>query len=659
MLGQKKTKLQLLSQYSDQWWLATEKAKEKDKRGKAVADACNRAAIRREQDNMPQRWRNYVYYREMTGRPSLSQFMYGMAKRPESFVRYYSNFSFSGAKSGFAASMADVYTNRLLGHQTFVSMIPDDGNYDDRMQAEEIESWIEGGFDQLNWWRERTTGCIEAFWYGTGAWKFHDDGNGNPKITATNPDCLLYSNPDDTDPYDVIERVWAKKTDLLEQHKDDTVAIDAIVNAPTAEPAFYFSRTGSLDCSDVVALLDCYTRPIGKTPGRHVTCVGDFAFIDEKWEYPHPYELWCFDELPGCLFGQGIAEKLLQISQWVDGLLSTIQESELRAGAPKWMVEENSNANPDTLGDLNAAIVSYLGTKPELVTPEAIGQYALQHLEMLLSLGRSRVHVSESAVKGESPTGLTSGVALTKWAQIDDQNFLEKIGRLEELDKRAAYQLIMLGKRLEPDFIRTGRNKRKIAWKSIKLNPNFRINDLQAYNVGRLSQTVAGRIQLLKEMYAEGTIDKKLYVKYQQTPDINGMFSELNSDADSVQSQLDELVKSDEFIPPSPYMDHLFAKQQVEDRYQREIALKSPQHVLDRLSIWRAVVINYIAQNNTPDAAMQQEPAIPGATPTADPMAGAAPMSDPGMAQPMPGAGMPPEAAPPSLPLLNNSMAPM
>src|SRR4030095_8495173 len=108
------------------------------------------------------------------------------------------------------------------------------------------------------------------------------------------------------------------------------------------------------------------------------------------------------------------------------------QESELRNGKPKWMVEENANVNSDALGDLDAAIVTFLGQqKPELVTPEPIGAYFLNHLNWLVNYGRSRVHVSEAAVKGDIPAGVTAAVAMEKYAQIDDQNFLEKIGRAE------------------------------------------------------------------------------------------------------------------------------------------------------------------------------------------------------------------------------------
>lgn len=643
--------LKELQAISDLWYLADKRSKE-DPRGRKLADAIRRSAVRREVANIPQRARNWIFYRCMTGRPSLDQFAYSMAKRPSSFVSYYSNLDFAGIKSRFAATMADVYTNRLLGHQTFVSMIPVKGDAEQNAQAQDLEEGIDISDDQLNYQKERTTLCTEAFWYGTGFIKFGDDGQKNPKLTAVNMDELLYANQDDPDPYDVIQRVWAKKTELLEEYKGSKDACEAILRAENAYPAFYFGR-GTLDCTDVVPLLEGWTRPLSKSvPGRHVKTIGDYTLVDEPWEYPHPFESWSFDLLPGSLIGQGIAEKLLQISQWIDGLLTFLQDCEARAGRPKWMREENSNVNPDTLGDVTAAVVDYLGTMPTLVTPEAVGQYALVHLKMLMDLGSSIVHVSQAAVKGELPAGITAAIALEKYAQIDDQNFLEKIGRLEDFDKRCAYQKIMLFKRLNARF-KSGR--RTFDWSTVKLNANFRINDLQAYNVGRLAQTVAGRIQIVEQMYANKRIDGKTYNKFLQTPDIPGMFRDLNAEADDIQKQLDNLVKTAEYNPPTPFMDPIYALKMVETRYAREEADGSSQDVLDRLLMWRATVLSFQKQATTPDVDAPPSEAA-GALPPVVP-AGFADMAPPQIPGD-PSIPALPLAPPPELPQVTNSAVP-
>lgn len=602
-----------LEKLGDQWWLA-EKKNPKDPTGKQLARAVNRSATRREVANIPMRARHWAFYRLMTGRPSLPQYVYGMAKRPANFVNYYSEFQFTGMKSHFAGTMADVYTNRLLGHQTFISMIPVAGDAEQNAMAQEIEEGLELADDQLGYIRERTTVGTESFWYGGAPLYFGDDGQGKPMLEAVNPDELLYATLDDQNPYDVIRRVWAKKTELLEQKgiKGNAEAETAVLNAQTAFPAFYFGR-GEPDCQDIVPLLEAWTRPLSKSiPGRHVKCIGDYTVTDEKWEYPHPFEWWNFNVLPGSIIGQGIAELLLQVSQWIDELLTTAVDADKRSGATKWFVNENANINPDTLGDLNGAIVTGM-IKPELIRPESIGQWFGARLEMLMNLGRSIVHVSEAAVKGEMPQGITAAIAIEKYAQIDDQNFLEKIGRLEDFDKRCAYQKIMLFKRLNAKF-KSGR--RSFDWSAIKLNENFRINDLEAFNVGRLAQTVAGRIQIVEQMRANGRIGDKTANKFLQTPDIPGMFRDLNAETDDIEKQLDTLVKGGDYIPPTPYMDFAYAKKAVEVRYAREEADGSPQDVLDRLAMWRATVMSFQNQQQTPDT--PPSPAA-GATPPLPP----------------------------------------
>jgi hypothetical protein len=644
-----------ISRYDDLWYNA--------EKGKETARAITRSAVRREIANIPMRARNWTYYREMTGRPTPTAFAYGMAKRPANFTRYYSSLQFSGMKSGFASTMCDVYTNRLLAHQTFVSMIPVKGDAEQNATAQEIEEGIELADDQMKYFAERAVMGTEGFWYGRGWMYFGDDGQNNPKLQSVMLDELLFANIDDTDPYDVIWRRWCKKSELLEEKgiKGNKAAEQAILDAPTAYPAFFFGAEP--DCTDIVPLLCGWTRPISKSvPGRYVRVVGDFCLNDEKWEYPLPFEGWDYEVLPGSLVGKGIAEKVLQVSQWIDGLLTRGVAADMRNGSGKWFIDENANVNPDALGDLDAAICLYMNKIPQWVTPEPVGQYWLDRLKFLFDLGRSIVHVSEAASKGEIPAGITAAIAIEKYAQIDDQNFLEKIGRLEDFDKRAAYQKIMLFKRLNAKFTSGAKT---LDWGKIKLNKSFRINDLEAYNVGRLSQTVAGRIQILEQMRGANRIDDKAYNKFLQTPDIPGMFQDLNAETNDIQKMLDQLVKADDYIPPTPYLDPKYAKKLVEIRYAREEfdglvdGVQTNQAALDRLSMWRSTVMSFINQAATPDA----PPSVAaGATPEA---AGIAPPADafgaPGLPPIDPNAPPPPVAPlppPPALPLLQTSATP-
>jgi hypothetical protein len=128
---------------------------------------------------------------------------------------------------------------------------------------------------------------------------------------------------------------------------------------------------------------------------------------------------------------------------------------------------------------------------------------------------------------------------------------------------------------------------------------------------------------------------------------------------------LDALVKGDDYIPPTPYMDFKYAKKAVEIRYAREEfdglvdGVQTNQAALDRLSMWRSTVMSFINQEATPD----QPPSVAaGATPEA---AGIAPPADafgaPGLPPIDPNAPPPPVAPlppPPSLPLLQNSAVP-
>jgi hypothetical protein len=255
------------------------------------------------------------------------------------------------------------------------------------------------------------------------------------------------------------------------------------------------------------------------------------------------------------------------------------------------------------------------------------------------------------------PAGITAAIAMEKYAQIDDTTFLEKIGRLEDFDKRAAYQKIMLFKRLNAKF-KAG--NRSFDWSKIPLNKSFRVDDLEAYNVGRIAQTVAGRVQIVEQMRANNRIDDRAYNKFLQTPDIPGMFRDLNAETNDIDKQLDNLVKGDDYVPPTPYMDFNYAKKAVEIRYAREEfdglieGKQTNQAALDRLAMWRATVMSFLKQQQTPDA--PPSPVVAGA-PAAPTDGFAAPPLPPIV----PGAP-PPPALPgtpaPGLPQINNSAVP-
>ncbi len=583
------------------WWLAGQKG-EDDEGGVEVANALNRVAAQQEIADIPRRFRNLTYYRHFTGRPTVGSYAFGMARRPATFISYYGDSEFTPPRFNLIGTVADVYVNRLLSHKVYVTMLPDE--FGQRQVAKDLEGWVEAGFIETAFWDAYKAMGIDALCYGSGFLKWSESLAGGVQVEAVAPDELLFPNYDDPHPNTVIQRVWADREDIYDRYGlKDEAAAGAILKAQSAYPAFSFGP-GTLNTKNVIPLLEGWRLPHADgRPGRHVLCVGTgasaYTLVDEPWEDPElPFVRFDFDQVPSSCFGQGISELLLSINEEVDRLLAVIQESDLRAGVGKWLVDDASNVNVDALGDTVAAAVTYAtGTeRPHYETPDPISKSALEHLDKLIALGMNRVHISAQAVAGELPKALQSAVALERYSQIDDQNFLEKTSRLEDVVLRSAYQMIRLGKKLKPSYTLPGRHGRQlIDWEALELEGTKPVG-LQAYSTGRLGQSVAGKLQELNSMLAAGTITRELYNKYLQVPATDDLLDFVNAPVEGVDRLLDKLVLSDEYLPPVPFFNLDYAKQAAEARYIIESDRGTPQKQLDFLLQWRAAVIELATQ---------------------------------------------------------------
>lgn len=594
-----------------QWWQSARKDEAEDPNGVEAARAVTQTAVARESAQTQRRWHNLIYWRHMWGREATDQFNYSMSKRPTSLFASYGSFDFQPPAYNIIGECADVYMNRLFRQRSWINVIPEAGNYEQTEQSKEQQRWIDGAQDELNYWGIRSKMGLDACENGTGFIKF-DHSNDKIDITRPHSDCMLFGNPDADNQNEVIERQWCSRAELAELYKDDEAAVDAIKSANSAYQAFNWG--GNLDCSDVIPLLDAwYISPFEDEPGRHVRVVGNYALIDEDIKLPSlPYESWDFHEMSSGPFGQGLCELILTMQDGIYSLMASFDENVKRMSWPKWLIEMNSGVNERALGDLSGANVKYQAPhKPEPILAQAISKDSFEYFSTLIKLAKNRVHISEQATTGTAPNGLQSAVALERWQQIDDINFVSMAQRLEDFDVRCARQLIRLGAITKPDFTLRGRRKQLIKWDT-KWASEKRPMGLGIFGASRLPQTVAGRRQELESMRDRGDISLEDYMRYAQIEDIDGLLDMKNSAALAVDRMLDDLYRDPtDFVPPLPFLNLPYAKTRVEQRYLYESNQGTSQDILDALLQWREAVIELIKEEQTPAAPAANDNAVP------------------------------------------------
>lgn len=621
---------QRTSYNSNRWWAVPREESLKNN-GAALARAIADVATRIETAQIQRRWRSLVYYRHFSGRPQNAQFSFGMAKRP-SIQTYYSGFAFSPPTFNLIATCSDVYVNRLLRQHIYLSVVPDRGNFRMRQTSKMVEMWLEAGMQATGFWPLFTKMGLDALCFGSGILKCAETLDKKIGWTRVHPDELLYENEDDDCPQSVIQRVWANREDVMDVYGTDDAKKNAIERAPSAYPAFFFGP-GTLDCRDVIPLLEGWRlpHPDGR-PGRHVLALGNVTFEDDPWtDQEFPFEQFDFRQLPSGIFGQGLAEILLRTNEEIDRLLAANTENLMRCGFPKWLVEEGSGVNDGALGDSSGGIVKYAKTAPVQITPPSTSADSWQQLERLINLGMQRAHISEQAVSGEQVGGANeSAVAKEKQTQIDDANFAEMGGRLEQFVINCGLKMIRLAKKLRPSFTLTSSTRQLIKWNEVGITDAYAVG-LSAFGMSRLPQSISGRQQLLDSMLANGTISRQIHTRFSQVPDVDGLLDRLNAPQEAVDRMLDDLLAGDDYIPPTSFIDLDYAKTAVEARYLLEGNLGTPQDKLDQFLMWRAAVIEMIEQRNTPESG-----AVPPGAPGQD--AVIPPPGAPGPGMPIPGA---------------------
>lgn len=585
------------------WWTAP-KAKDSTDPNEALANWVTRVAVARETNQIQQRWRNVVFCRHYTGRPNDAQFSYAMARRPASQINWYSSFTFQKSTYNIIASCTDLYINRLFRNHSFLSVSADRGDFKMHQDGLMVEQWLDGAFEESGMWNEWSKMGQDSCVYGTGWFKFYENDFGEMQVSRVHTDELLFGNPEDDRRDEAIQRVWANRDEILDRYGDTPERRKAIEQA-TAYPAFYIG-TG-LDCSNVIPLLEAWKCPSGKNrekPGRTCLVIGNVTLRDDSYdEETIPFEGYQFHELSG-VFGQGLAELLLTLDDEFNTELSYIVENIHRTGFPKWLVEENSGVNPDALGDISAAIVNYMVTAPQMITPPPNSPQMFENLDRILRLALDRAHISINAVQSTAPAGIKSGAALEKWQQIDDANFGEMGARLESFLVRCGYQLIRLGKKLKPSVTLAGSKRQVIDWVELKVKkgkPQF----LKAFPMSRLTQLPAGRQEELDTMLRTGAISKALHTRASQLQDVNGVLDLLNAPQNSVDRQLDRIIQSGDYEPPAPFIDLVYAVQAVESRYLLEEDNGCPKDRLELLLQWRAAAKELLSEQQTPEANAQ------------------------------------------------------
>lgn len=639
------------------WWLAPV-SKDKDSGKGEVARRLASWMDGIERASWSQRWANLNYFRYMTGRSAgPATFNYSSTSRPSNLTNFWRRASFSAPRYNILAQCSDALHARVYSHRPFLFVTPIDGDFKARVKSKKLTHFLDASFYDLKLWPIIEQCGADCRMWGSAFLKIDVSQDGKRiEVTRVLADEVVVDDNElnvGSEPLHLGIRIFVNREVMYDKYKDNPAALEAIRGAPKSSNGCYFGS--DLDATDVIVLREAWSRQIGKKPGRHVLSVGDFAFVDEKYEKEHfPVARLVFNDMSTGYFGQGMPEQVLGLIRSLDFQLSAIDENHRRASWPRIGIESGSNVNPSALGDTSNGIFYFAaGKPPKFIFPEAASPQQYAYVQQLIGMIKERFRLNDQVAAGKKPK-FTSGAAIEKEDEINDQAHADLAQHLETFVEQIGTLIIEAAEKCKPVVHLPGRKVQEIKWSDVEISKSTYW--LRVFPISQLSQSAAEKQAQIDRWYAEGTISKAIKMRLEQVPDLDGFQNLANASLDYIECVLDQIVEDGEYEPPEPWIDLQAASQTVQSRYLLEKMQKTPRDRLDMLLMWMAQV-----QEMLDEATQAAMPPPPPGLPAGPGGSGGAPglPAGPGASlalPPMPPSGpgsfgiTPPGAPPPGAP---------
>jgi len=559
----------------------------------------------------------FVCARYLTGRNPGGSFGYSMTTHAGRAATDIQTAQYGAPSLNAIGVCADVFQNKVFKNQPWLVYMPTvKGSWKDRQQCKALGEYVDAAFDQLKIYDEAQLCGTDSMMYRSA---FIGVGPGldgkslkverilSQEILLTGGDSGSYNKP-----RSAIRRVFCNRKDLVNAyaHGDKADEIkQAILHAPGVFGGYLPSK---IDYNEICALCAGYLLPLPDgTPGRYVLAVGDCALDDKPWTRDHfPWAKFDFNVLSNEYMGQSMTEILLKLQRSVDYCESAIQECIQRNAWPRWGIESSSAVDTDQFA--GPGFIDYTGTAPiEMVGK--VPQELITERDTKIGQVFARVGISQGAAQGEKPEGLSSGLSILAWNQVDDSRHVDLAQRYESFIEEIGMLIVETCAEIKPTFKVDGKNV--LSWDDSW--QNFNKFKIKSFPLSRLPQTIAGKLQQIDNWYQNGTITRQQKLRLEGMPDTVGFVDLQTSSEEWVDKTLDTILDS-HYVPPLPYINATQALADAQARFMYESIWETEPKRMMRLAKFISALKEQAKSQPTPTPALQP--------PTA-PMQGAAPMA--------------------------------
>lgn len=609
-----KTKSTQDNKVAGQWWKASSKKELLDR-------FLGTVSLLKEQNQF--RYRQASVYSRLYGNLPLS----GYAGSNLNRIASLNQLPMDRPTMSVITSCVDTLVSRLTQSRPRPVFLTDNGDYHQRNLAKQLNNFIQGEFFQTKAYELGPLILRDAAVLGTGVVKVLKDAENRVALERrlfteilSDPNDSLYGSPRQLYEIQLVDR--SVLADCFPEKRS------AIMNA---EQAFPDSGNDSVKTvSDQVMVCEGWHLPSGPDAkdGMHVIACTEGILLEEEYKKKtFPFVFLHYSPRMLGFWGQGLAEQIMGTQIEINKLLMTISASINLVGVPRVFIEKGSKIVKAHINNQVGAIVEYSGTKPIYEVAPCVPAELYGQLQRLVDYAYQQSGITALAAASQKPAGLDSGAALREYDDIQSDRFAALSKRYDQIFIDLAYLMIDQAKDIceeEGSYQTVYPNKN--GTKQIDLPEAKLLDDpfvIQCFDASSLPREPSGRLQKVVEMMQAGLITPQEGRRLLDYPDIEQVEKLANSGEERILKCLDDIIESDEYTPPDPFMDLELAKTLATQYYNLYSAQNLDEAKAEKIRTFYSQVLDLIQQASQPPMPMpgQMPEMQPGVEPQAVPQA--------------------------------------
>jgi hypothetical protein len=478
-------------------------------------------------------------------------------------------------------SCVDTLQSKLAIHRPMPKFLTSNALQETQDKAKMMEKFTIGILLARNGWEIAARALRDALLYGTGVLKVFSKGK---KI--------------------VIEHVHVSRIVVDEQaclngvcneiHQHEMVSLDHLrkmwpkADLSGSKPISH--GVSGLWTRDMVDVFETWRLPEDKTPGRHAICAEGTTLFVEEWKSERfPFAIMRHQDPLLGWYGSGVADIIEGIQIEINTLLERIRQNMGLLAIPYVLKHISSSiVDEQLLSNETARMVEWDGTiKPEVVTPPAMNPQVFEQLETLVRRAFEMVGISQLSAGAQKPTGLSSGVALRTFHDIETQRFSQLAHQWEHLFVDISKLVVDAAKH----------SKERVRWIGPTGYEELSLSDVEAsvdeFEIqvlpsSNLPQTPAGRLERVIEMAQAGMVDQREARRLLGMPDLEKADRLANAHMDDIDRTMEHMLRTGEYLPPLPMQDMAYGLKMCGSYWLRAKMDGEKESKLDLLARWMA-----------------------------------------------------------------------